>query len=149
MAISNFLLKMQDVLGASKELAGGIEVESWSFSISAPVDEASKQLTGKRTLGDFVISKWIDKASPILLMAVDTNLSFPKVTLELRHMENGKSVKYYEIELKNARVRAVTVKGPGPLAVPTEVVNISYRSGSCTFTNGGISASWGFDSSTE
>ena len=139
MAISNFLLQITDVKGESKEIKDWIDVETWSYGLTSPTDPVSKIPTGALQIADFSLTKSIDISSPILISYCKNNKLIPTVKLWCMRMNaSGLSEKYYEVEMKNARIRAVSTKVQGPKADPIEAITISFQHIGWTIVSGGI-----------
>lgn len=140
MARSDFLLFIPGVDGGSKEEpAGAIDVLTWSFGVSSARDSTG-QATGRRVHEPLVITKAIDKSSPVLIQYGVQNTLIASAKLELRHFVSNKSTKYFEIEIKNARVRSVQTRVTGANLAPVETVSFVFSKIEWTFVDGGISA---------
>jgi type VI secretion system secreted protein Hcp len=84
---------------------GTIEVTVTSHEIVSPRDAATGQATGKRTHKPFVITKELDRSSPLLYKALIENETI--TTWELQFWQpstKGNEKHYYTIQLSNAHV---------------------------------------------
>jgi type VI secretion system secreted protein Hcp len=92
---SDYLLEIDGIKGESKDdfHKGSIQVESWSFGASNP--GASQQGANHK---DFVVSKHIDKASPLLMLSCCTGKHIPKAILHVRK-STADPTAYYTITL--------------------------------------------------
>jgi type VI secretion system secreted protein Hcp len=132
---------------------GSILVVSMQHSVSTPRDAASGLPTGKRQHKPFVITKLIDKASPLLYgiqnngeVLVNFNMTFWRPTL------TSEPENYYTITLTNARIISIHQLMQGnqdtetaePL--PVEQVSFTYDTISWTYMDGTTStAGWQYD----
>jgi type VI secretion system secreted protein Hcp len=88
---------------------GTIEVIATSHEIVSPRDAATGQATGKRTHKPFVITKEIDRASPLLYKVLIENETITTWELQFwRSGEKGAEKPYYSIQLSNASVSNIT-----------------------------------------
>ena len=141
-AASDYFLKIDGVEGESKssdkEHKKGIEIQSFSFGreVAAPREASSGMATGKRMHKPIMVTKTVDKASPVLAKAMADGRVFPKVvigspegsyTLENvtiasitptsggdRPMESI-SFNYERIEMKAVKEKAAKAKSAAPL----------------------------------
>jgi type VI secretion system secreted protein Hcp len=90
-----------------------IECKSVSFGVEQP-KSATASTSGGHTAErcehrDIVISKLADLASPILLQTCSAGRTIPKAKFEfMRADAQGERVKYYEIEIENVLIGAVS-----------------------------------------
>lgn len=90
-----------------------IECKSVSFGVEQP-KSATASTGGGHTAErcehrDIVISKLADLASPILLQTCSAGRTIPKAKFEfMRADAQGERVKYYEIEIENVLIGAVS-----------------------------------------
>jgi type VI secretion system secreted protein Hcp len=127
---------------------GEIKVLGFAHEIVSPRDAASGLPTGKRQHKPFTITKPIDKSSPLLMNALDTNETLPNVRLQVfasglgaRSIAGGTGVlqKYYTIELVNAHIASISLDSSVP-GEDRETVEFVYQKILHTFENGGITA---------
>lgn len=116
-----------DVTEAGKE--GFIECITYQHSVVSPRDAASGLPTGKRQHKPFVITKAIDKATPLLYQACATNENLLNVTLYFyRQTILGAEENYFTIRLENAHIASMqTYMPPDPYDRPTEQVAFVYE----------------------
>lgn len=117
---------------------GWIGVLALSHEIVSPRDPASGLPTGKRQHKPFVITKEIDKATPLLFKALTDNENVTTVLLEFFKTDptTGKEVTYYTIELRNASIAGIQTQGPA--AEVREQVSFVYQKIIWTWTDGGV-----------
>ena len=115
-----------------------IDVLSYSHSIVQVFDSSTGLPTGKRQHKPFVITKEIDKSSPLLFGALATGQTLPKWSLEFLRLSSssGTLEHYYTIELSNAKITSIVSTGSNYGA--TEHVSFIYQKITWTWEDGGI-----------
>lgn len=90
---------------------GKIMVIAVNHEIVSPRDAASGQATGKRQHKPFVITKELDKSSPLLYKALCTNENITEFELQFwcpaaggGISGGGKETQHYTVKLTNARI---------------------------------------------
>lgn len=107
-----------------------------SHEIVSPRDIASGLPTGKRQHKPLTITKYIDKATPLLYNALVMNENLTRVILTFyRPDRDGVPVVYYTIELRDANVVTISDR-----LLNTEQVSFTYQKIIWTWTEGGITA---------
>jgi type VI secretion system secreted protein Hcp len=101
-----------------------------SHAIVSPRDAASGLPTGKRQHKPLVITKQIDKATPLLLNALVTNENLTQVVITLR--QGGQAVS--TIKLTNASIAERQQHGL------TESISFTYQKIEWTWLDGGVTA---------
>ena len=102
--------KSGNVQGGSqaKGHEGSIEVLGFDYGVSSPRDAATGQASGKRIHKPLIITKELDKSSPILFQALVTNEVLPEVNFQFtRAGSDGKEIQYYTIKLTNATISEI------------------------------------------
>ncbi|HTM43745.1 MAG TPA: type VI secretion system tube protein TssD [Polyangiaceae bacterium] len=125
-----------------------IEVIAVDHSIVTPTDAATGMATGKRQHKPFVITKLLDRSSPLLHQAQMTNENLKEVDLDFvsSARTSASSSSYYRIILKNARITSVRLVMPNNKQADTstlgtyEEVSFSYQSITWTWIDGGITS---------
>jgi type VI secretion system secreted protein Hcp len=120
-----------DVTGAKQGALSTIPVIGFSHEIVSPRDPASGLPTGKRLHKPIVVTKLMDKTSPLLLNALVTNENLSSVTFTL--LRSGQPVA--TIKLTNASIADYTANGE------TEHWSFTYQKITWTWLDGGITAS--------
>ncbi|MEO7312914.1 MAG: Hcp family type VI secretion system effector [Chitinophagaceae bacterium] len=152
--------KQGDIKGSvtQKGREGKIMVIAVSHEIVSPRDAASGQATGRRQHKPFVITKEIDKSSPLLYNALVTNENINSWELmfyapQVRVGEGaGAEVNHYTVKLTNARivdVKSVMLNNKNPELVKFaeyEEVAFVYQKIEWTWVDGGITSSDDWDS---
>lgn len=107
-----------------------------SHEIVSPRDAASGLPTGKRQHKPLTVTKYIDKATPLLYKALVMNENLTRVLLTFyRPDRDGLPQLYYTVELRNANVVTVSDR-----LLNTEQVSFTYQKIIWTWTDGGITA---------
>ncbi len=127
---------------------GSIMVIAYSHNISAPIDPSSGLPTGKSKHDVLMITKEVDKSSPILYRMLVTNERAKDFRLDFWiPSASGKEVQYYTIMLTNARIvsiKAEMLNNKYPENMQhreREHISFSYDTINWTFQDGGITAS--------
>ncbi len=115
-----------------------IEILSYSHTITQPAS-ATANSAGGGTFGrskheDFVITKYIDLASPKLYEMCSSGKHIKNVKLELMRASGGEAVKYMAIEMDEVVISAVNSSGNNGADLPTESVAFNYGSIKWTYT---------------
>ena len=120
-------LKIGDVKGESKDAKhkDEIEVLSWSWGISNPVDAraGAGKGAGKANFNDLSFMHSVDKSSPVLLKACAMGDHFADATLVSRKAGKGQQ-EYLIVKLKEVFVSSVQPSGSSEH--PMESVSISF-----------------------
>ena len=153
MALNSYLqLKGQiqgDIKGSvtQKGREGKIMVIAFNHEVQSPRDVATGQATGKRMHKPFVITKEIDKSSPLLYTALVNNENITSWELQCFAASNrGVEVNNYTVRLTNANIidiRSIMLnnKVPENVKMPLmEEVGFVYEKIEWTWVDGGITA---------
>ena len=116
MAVDMFL-KLATVDGEStdKNHAGEIDILAWNWGLS---QSGSTHLgkgggSGKVNVQNLSVTKWIDKASPNLMMHCSSGKHIDKVTLTVRKAGGESQVEYMIINLEEVLVTSLSTGGSG------------------------------------
>jgi len=131
-----------------------IMVIAVSHEVVSPRDAASGLPTGKRMHKPLVITKELDKSSPLLMAMMTTNENIASWTLKFWAPQKqavgsgtGQEVQNYTIELVNANIASVSFrmannKHPDLMKFAEyEEVAFTYQKITWTWNDGGITAS--------
>jgi len=158
MALSAYLkLKGQrqgEIKGSvtQKGREGKIIVVAVSHEIVSPRDAASGLPTGKRMHKPFVITKELDKSSPLLYIALTTNENIPEWELQFWTPQIkastgvGSEVQHYTVKLTNANIASIAFrmannKHPDLMRFAEyEEVAFTYQKIEWTWLDGGITS---------
>ncbi|MCA1692827.1 MAG: type VI secretion system tube protein Hcp [Actinobacteria bacterium] len=126
---------------------GTILVRGASHEIVSPRDPASGQATGKRVHKPFVITKEVDRATPLLYQALVTNEVFLEWTLRLtRATLQSTEQQHYTVKLLNASIASISFRLPDnqvpdlARVVEYEEISFVYPKIEWTWSDGGITA---------
>jgi type VI secretion system secreted protein Hcp len=113
----------------------------------SPRDAASGLPTGKRQHKPMVITKAVDKATPLLMNVLTNNENIPEWKLDCwRPAKTGKEEQFYSVELLNANiagVRSEQLNNKYPENMNHEVrehVSFTYQKITWTWQDGGLTA---------
>ncbi len=115
---------------------GPIELKGVSHEIISPRDVSTGQSSGKRMHKPFVITKELDKSTPLLLSALVDNENLTSVLIGL--LRPGQAQAFATIKLTNASLAGYATHGL------TETWSFTYQKITWTYLDGGITAedSW-------
>ncbi len=128
---------------------GQIAVLNSNHEIVSPRDMATGLPTGKRQHKPFVITKELDKSSPILYKALITNEILTEVELRFWRggEKGGEAQQFYTVKLTNATIASIRFVQPSSVHVDLrhlseyEEISFTYSKIEWTWTDGGITAS--------
>jgi len=159
MALNGYLKlngqKQGDIKGSvtQKGREGKIMVIAASHQIISPRDPASGLATGKRMHHAFVITKEVDKSSPLLYSALVNNENITQWELQFWRAAASRTEKQnYTVKLTNASIASISFTMPNnknpDLAkrVECEDIAFTYQKIEWTWTDGSITASDGWES---
>lgn len=141
--------KQGQVLGSviQKGREGTIMVFAASHSIVSPRDPVSGRPTGKRMHKPFVITKEIDRSSPLLYSILCNNENISSLEIQFyTPSPTGVERQHYTVQLTNANIsdielRMPNTKNPHTAKLPArEEISFTYQKISWTWTEGNISA---------
>ena len=153
MALNSYLQlkgqKQGDINGSvtQKGREGKIAVIAFNHEVQSPRDPATGQATGKRIHKPFVITKEIDRSSPMLYAALVANENITSWELQcFAARSTGVEVNHYTVRLTNAKIADIRStmlnnKVPENLKMPLmEEVGFVYEKIEWTWVDGGINA---------
>jgi len=156
MAFDAFL-KIDGIPGESTDGAHAdwIEIQSFSHLIEQPAQSTASSAGGataeRVNHGMYLITHFLDKASPKIYEACCTGKHIKDVTIELCRA-GGDKLKYMEIKMEQVLIARVVPKGSSNDAgFPSEEVNFTYGKIKWTYTQqkrgdgsggGNVSAGW-------
>jgi len=139
-----------DIKGESTQTSlgreGSIECISYEQEVKTAREKGTNVVTGRRQYEPLVITKRIDRASPLLVKALAENSRVTAVFKFFRPNPNGDGTtqQFYSVELKEANISEVkqevknTIDPASSGAPPMEKVSFVFNSIVWTFTDGGI-----------
>jgi len=121
-------LKMGDIKGETTEKnhSEWIDVLSFSHSMENAVSTSSSggsRSVGKAFLTDLVITKTLDKSSPLIAKSLTSGSIIPSVEL---HLTNGAGVIYLKYELEKVIISSYSMSGGDSDYRPTESISLNY-----------------------
>jgi type VI secretion system secreted protein Hcp len=131
---------------------GKIAVIAVSHEIISPRDPASGLPTGKRMHKPFVVTKELDKSSPLLYNSLVNNENIPDWQLQFWTPQikattgSGNEVQHYTVKLTNANIASIAFrmannKNPELMKYAEyEEVAFTYQKVGWTWNDGGVSA---------
>ena len=141
--------KQGDIKGSviRKGLEGQIQVIAVLHEIISPRDAASGQATGKRQHKPIVITKEIDRSTPLLRQALVTNERLTECQLQFyTGSSSGAERCYFTIKLTDASITSASFVMPNAKHPETanlheyEELALTYRKIEWTWVEGGITA---------
>jgi len=141
--------KLGDVKGSvtQKGREGRIMVIAVHHGIVSPRDPMSGLATGKRQHKQFVITKELDKSSPILYTMLVTNENIVEWELQFwQTLATGAETNHYTVKLTNANIAGIEFrmpnnKDPNQMKFAEhEEVAFTYQRIQWTWNDGGITA---------
>jgi len=141
--------KQGDIQGSVTQMGrqNSIAVIAVDHQVVSPRDAATGLPTGKRQHKQLVITKELDKSSPLLYQALCTNETI--TTWELKFWApspTGQEVQNFTVKLTNASIAAVSFHSPNNKHAdlmkynPYEEVGFTYQKIEWTWVAGGITA---------
>ena len=128
MAVDMFI-KIGDVAGESRDSkhAGEIDVLAWNWGMSnsGSAHVGGGAGAGKANFQDISLTKYVDKASPNLMMSCATGKHYPEAKLVVRKA-GGEQMEYILITMKEVMVTSVSTGGSGGEDRLTENVSLNF-----------------------
>jgi type VI secretion system secreted protein Hcp len=130
-AAVDMFLKIDGIPGESADVSHKewIQIESFSWGVSNPgsLSTGGGGGTGKAQITPLGVTKKVDKASPLLMLAVCTGKEVVDVTLHVRTSGGDKSEPFYEIKFSDVLVSSFQSGGSnGAEERPTESVSFNF-----------------------
>ncbi|TWI69404.1 type VI secretion system secreted protein Hcp [Pseudoduganella lurida] len=131
MAVDMFLNLGANIKGETKDAAqskaGDIDVLAWSWGAAnaGSFHAGGGGGAGKASFQDLSVTKWVDKASPALFIALAKGTHIPAATLLVRKSGTGQQ-KYLEISLADVLVTSIASGGSGGEDRLTENVTLNF-----------------------
>ena len=128
MAVDMFM-KVGDIKGEARDKSHGDEIDvlswSWEMTQSGTTHSGGGGGAGKVDIQDMQFSKWVDKASPNLMMACSNGKHYPKAMLTVRKAGEN-PVEYMKITMENVLVTGVETGGRKDEDKLTETVRLNF-----------------------
>jgi type VI secretion system secreted protein Hcp len=131
MAVDMFLNLGANIKGETKDVAqakaGDIDILAWSWGAanSGSFHTGGGGGAGKASFQDISFTKYLDKASPALFIALAKGSHIPAATLLVRKAGSGQQ-KYLEISLSDVLVTSISTGGSGGEDRLTENITLNF-----------------------
>ena len=159
MAVDMFL-KIEGIEGESLDDSHGGEIDilnwTWGMTQSGTAHEGGGAGGGSVSVQDVVVSKYVDRSSPILMKLCCKGEHFTKALLTVRKA-GGSPVEYVKLELSKGIITEVSSGGTNGDDRLTETVRLNFEEFTYTYTpqdakgaaGGEIPVSWNIASNSE
>lgn len=125
----DMFLKLGDIKGESPDDKHKDEIDvlawSWGLSQSGTTHMGSGGGAGKVAVQDIAITKWIDKASPVLMKMCCNGKHYPEALLTVRKA-GEKPLEYFKIKMEDVIISSVSTGGSGGEDRLTENVSLNF-----------------------
>ncbi len=136
MAVDMFI-KIKDVDGESQDHKHKKEIDvlswSWGMSNSGSAHVGGGAGAGKVNVQDLSFSKWVDSASPKLMLACCNGKHFDEALLTVRKA-GEKPVEYIKIKLTEVMITSISTGGSGGEDRLTENVTLNFAKVNLDYT---------------
>lgn len=134
MAVDMFM-KIGDIKGESidDKHKDEIDVLSWSWGLSQGGSMHGAGGGGKVSVQDVSFTKWVDKASPILMKMCCNGKVYPEALLTVRKAGEN-ALEYIKIKMEGVQISAVSTGGGGGSDEMTENVALNFAKVSVDYT---------------
>jgi type VI secretion system secreted protein Hcp len=137
MAVDMFL-KIDGVDGesADKKNPKQIDVLSWSWGASnnGSAHHGTGAGSGKVSVQDVLVTKYVDSSSPKLLLACFAGTHYPNALLSVRKAGGDSPVEYFKIKMQQVFVTSVSTGGHGGEDRLTENVTLNFSKVNVDYT---------------
>ena len=137
MAVDMFL-KLEGIDGEAQDKAHAKEIDvlawSWGMSQSGTMHTGAGGGSGKVSVQDISITKYVDSASPHIMTYCCTGKQFASAKLTIRKAGGTAPVEYVIIELKDVIVTSTSTGGSGGEDRLTENISLNFAKFSYTYT---------------
>ena len=129
-AVVDYFLKIDGIEGESVDdrHKGQIEVLSWSWGVTqATGGSGGGRASGKACPADIAFTKYVDRATPVLIGGTVTGQAYATATLVAR--KAGKEQQeFLKIELKNVMITSYQTGGSSGAETPTDAFALRFGS---------------------
>ena len=136
MAVDIFL-KIAGVDGESKDDKHKKEIDilawSWGLSNSGSAHVGSGAGSGKVNVQDVSFTKWVDAATPKLVLACCNGTHYDEATLVVRK-SGGSPVEYIKLKLQEVLITSVSTGGSGAEDRLTENITLNFAKFNLDYT---------------
>lgn len=139
MAVDMFLVIEGEISGETQDSVYGpkkgmdILAWSWGMSQSGSFHTGGGGGAGKASFQDISVTKWVDKASPVLMLYCANGDHFESAKLVVR--KAGKTpLEYIIIDMKQVLITSVSTGGSGGEDRLTENISLNFAEVAVTYT---------------
>jgi type VI secretion system secreted protein Hcp len=136
MAFDAFL-KIDGIPGESQDAKhkGEIDVLSFQWGVAQPTAGRTGRPTGRADVHDLTITKFLDKASPLLFASACHGDHISTAVFTLRKA-GGNPIDFYKVTLTDILISSVSPSGTagGEVTAPLEEVSLNFGRVEITFT---------------
>jgi type VI secretion system secreted protein Hcp len=129
MAVDMFM-KIAGVDGESKDSKHPKDIDvlawSWGMSNSGSAHVGGGAGSGKVNVQDLSFTKWVDSASPKLMLACCTGTHYSDATLVVRKAGGTNPVEYIKIKMEEVLISSISTGGSGGEDRLTENVTLNF-----------------------
>ncbi len=129
MAVDMFL-KIDSIKGDAEDdkHKGEIEVLSWTWSVTqtGTTHSGTGGGAGKANVQDISVTKYVDRATPILLKHCLSGIHVKEAVLTVRKAAGTKPLEYVKMKMKEAIISSLTTGGHGSDERLTETLGINF-----------------------
>lgn len=130
-AAVDMFLKIEGVPGESTDNTHRDEIDilswSWGATQSGTMHTGGGGSAGSATFGDISVTKYVDKASPLLMLHCANGNSFPSATLYVRKA-GGTPLEYVKIAMTKVMITRVDLAMVASQSVQTEQISLNFES---------------------
>ncbi|MFQ5545945.1 MAG: Hcp family type VI secretion system effector [Acidiferrobacterales bacterium] len=126
---SDMFIKIEDIEGESADSEHASEIDvlafSWGASQNGTMHTGTGGGAGKVDVQDLSFTKWVDKASPRLMLAVCNGKHMGEAVLAARKA-GERPLEYFKITMKDVIVTSVSTGGSDDEDLLTETVTLNF-----------------------
>jgi len=131
-------LKINGVDGESKDSKHKKDIDvlawSWGVSNSGSAQTGGGAGAGKVNVQDVSFTKWVDSASPKLMLACCNGTHYSEATLTVRKAGGDNPVEYIKLKLEEVLISSVSTGGSGGEDRLTENVTLNFAKFNLDYT---------------
>ncbi|WP_434663074.1 type VI secretion system tube protein Hcp [Paraburkholderia sp. A3BS-1L] len=130
MAVDIFI-KIGDVAGESQDKTHGGEIDvlawSWGMSQSGTMHLGTGGGAGKVSVQDLSFTKYVDKATPVLMGACASGSHYPTAVLTVRKAGGKSPLEYFKITFTKVLISSISEGGSGGEDRFTENISLNFE----------------------
>ena len=126
-AAIDMFMRMDGIEGESQDAQhrDEIDVLAWSWGMSNPASQVGGT-AGRVRIEDLKVTKYVDKASPELMLRCSNGQRIPEVILTFRRAGPAGPREFFVITMRDVMVTSVSISGSGTEARFTENVSLNF-----------------------